>query len=105
MRLTRIRRLDIEELPIECPHNPKGIPPLKISLNPVSSNHNEVRIGRAQLVFSYKTLVAYCDASGKRYQSAEKFSAITSKHIAASGYKEAQKIDQHILETLVAIDF
>jgi hypothetical protein len=73
---------------------------MKISLNPVSPNHNEVCIGGAQLVFSYKTLVAFCDGDGKRYQSAKKFSATTSKHISASGYKDAVKVDQDELEKM-----
>jgi hypothetical protein len=75
---------------------------MKISLHHVKPNHTEVNVGGAQLVFSYNTLVAFCDKSGKRYQTGDKFSTTTTKHINASGYASADKVDQNTLEAIAA---
>lgn len=75
---------------------------MAISLNAVSPNHNEVCIGGAQFIFSYNTLVALCDNQGRRYQTTKKHSSTTQKHIAASGYKDADKVDQNTLEAMAA---
>jgi len=74
---------------------------MKISLKPISENHNEVNLSNgAQLLFSYSTLVAVKTRSGHPYQTSKKYSATTTKHINGSGYKDAQKVSQEELEKI-----
>lgn len=71
-----------------------------ITLCPLGPNHNEVRTGTVDLVFSYSTLVAVHAADGKRYKTNEYHSVTTSKHINKSGFKDATPVSPDELAKL-----
>ncbi len=53
------------------------------------------------LFFSYKTLVALRDSDGKCYKTSTKWSRTTGKHICQFGMKNAEAVDQKVLEGMV----
>ena len=53
---------------------------MKVELNPISKNVNELRVGDNLGLFSYKTLVAVYTRNGF-YRIDEYYSRTTSKHI------------------------
>ncbi len=73
---------------------------MSISLNPIGSNHNEVELNGATLVFSYKTLVAVrCDIG--RFKTNAFHSVTTSKHIGKSGLGNAEAVSPEELASIV----
>lgn len=66
------------------------------------SNRVAMRNGGGQeLFFSYKTLVALRDSDGQTYKTSKKWSRTTGKHICQFGFKNAQPVDQAVLEGMV----
>lgn len=66
------------------------------------SNRVAMTNGSGQdLYFSYKTLVALRDSDGKCYKTSKKWSVTTGKHISAFRMKDAQPVDQAVLEGMV----
>lgn len=76
-----------------------------MKLKPLGSNMNQLNTGKWTVLFSYETPVAALDdRSGKYYQTEEKFSATTSKHInkwLGAKKTEAEKKPQSFFNNLV----
>jgi hypothetical protein len=73
-----------------------------LHLTPLGANVTEVRYGDNYVLFSYQTPVAYMDVSGTCFQTNEKFSVTTSKHISKwLNGRFAAKVNQDQIENLV----
>ena len=82
---------------------PSGIPLSAIKLQPIGSNMTQLDVGNFVILFSYDTPVAYLDnGTGIYYQTDQKFSNTTSKHINKwLAGQPAETVSQADIEALV----
>jgi hypothetical protein len=74
-----------------------------VQLDNIATNCNIVTVGNARILFSYSTPVAVTILRDgiHKYQTSEKFSRTTSKHINLAGYSDAEKVSQDDLVKLI----
>ena len=74
---------------------------MKVELNPISKNVNELKVGETEGLFSYKTLVAVDTGTGI-FKTNEYHSRTTSKHINQwLGAAKAIEVSPEKLECLL----
>ena len=69
-------------------------------LSPIGSNMTEVETDNARVLFSYRTPVAAYIFGEGFVKSSTWYSTTTSRHINKWGARDAQEVDQKILDAL-----
>lgn len=77
-----------------------------MNLRPLGPNQTEIQAGRYEILFSYRTPVAYRNTeSGKWYKTSKFWSRTTTRHInkwLREGPSDVEECDQQILDRLLS---
>jgi len=73
-----------------------------MKLNPIESNMTELEIGNKNVLFSYRTPVAYCENGVRFFKTSKKWGVTTSRHINKwLNGANAKEVEQEQLDALV----